>query len=171
MTADLENPIFHDEEKARLWLEAQRWPDGPVCPFCKQRDRVVAAPDIRSRPSKVNPEGAVLKGVYFCNRDRKRFTVRSGTLYERSHIPLHKWLFATYLLCASKKGMSALQLHRMLGVARKTAWLMAHRIGEAMRETNPGFLDGEGQSSKPTKPILATFQKPTGASSKRVVAP
>jgi transposase-like protein len=145
MKADLQNPIFYDEEKARLWLEAQRWPDGPVCPFCKKRDRVVAAPDIRSRPSKANPEGAILKGVYFCNRDRKRFTVRTGTLYERSHIPLHKWLHATHLLCASKKGMSALQLHRMLGVARKTAWFMAHRIREGMRETNPGPMDGEGK--------------------------
>jgi transposase-like protein len=145
MKSDLENPIFQDEEKARLWLEAQRWPDGPICPFCKQRDRVVAAPDIRSRPSKANPEGAILRGVYFCNRDRKRFTVRTGTLYERSHIPLHKWLHATHLLCASKKGMSALQLHRMLGVARKTAWFMAHRIREGMRETNPGPLGGEGQ--------------------------
>jgi transposase-like protein len=145
MKSALENPIFYDEEKARLWLEAQRWPDSPVCPVCKQRDRVVAAPDIRSRPSKANPEGAILKGVYFCNRDRKRFTVRTGTLYERSHIPLHKWLHATHLLCASKKGMSALQLHRMLGVARKTAWFMAHRIREGMRETNPGPLGGEGK--------------------------
>jgi transposase-like protein len=145
MQSDLENPIFYDEEKARLWLEAQRWPDGPVCPFCKKRDRVVAAPDIRSRPSKAHPEGAILTGVYHCNRDRKRFTVRTGTLYERSHIPLHKWLHATHLLCASKKGMSALQLHRMLGVARKTAWFMAHRIREGMRETNPGPMGGEGQ--------------------------
>jgi transposase-like protein len=145
MTADLQNPIFYDEEKARLWLEAQRWPDGPVCPFCKQRNRVIAAPDIRSRPSKKHPEGVVLKGVYHCNRDRKRFTVRTGTLYERSHIPLHKWLHATHLLCASKKGMSALQLHRMLGVSRKSAWFMAHRIREGMRETNPGPLGGEGK--------------------------
>jgi len=145
MKSDLENPIFQDEEKARLWLEAQRWPDGPVCPVCKKRDRVAAAPDIRSRPSKANPEGAVLKGVYHCNRDRKRFTVRTGTLYERSHIPLHKWLFATHLLCSSKKGMSALQLHRMLGVSRKSAWFMAHRIREGMRETNPTPMGGEGQ--------------------------
>src|SRR5680860_1024718 len=133
MKSDIENPIFQDEEKARLWLEAQRWPDGPVCPVCKKRDRVLADADIRSRPSAANPEGVVLKGVYRCARDRKRFTVRTGTLYERSHIPLHKWLYATHLLCSSKKGMSALQLHRMLGVSRKSAWFMAHRIRVGMR--------------------------------------
>lgn len=145
MRSDLENPIFTDEEKAREWLEAQRWPDGPVCPHCTKSDRVSAAPNIRSRPSKKNPEGKILTGVYHCNRDRKRFTVRTGTLYERSHIPLHKWLYATHLLCSSKKGISALQLHRMLGVSRKSAWFMAHRIREGMRETNPGPLGGEGQ--------------------------
>jgi transposase-like protein len=145
MKADLQNPIFYDEEKARLWLEAQRWPDGPVCPFCKKRDAVKAMPDTLSKPSKTHPEGVLQTGWYHCNRDRKRFTVRVGTLYERSHIPLHKWLHATHLLCASKKGMSALQLHRMLGVARKTAWFMAHRIREGMRETNPGPMGGEGK--------------------------
>jgi transposase-like protein len=146
MKADLQNPIFYDEEKARLWLEAQRWPDGPVCPFCKKRDRVVALPVTLSKPSKAHPEGVLQSGWYHCNACRKRFTVRVGTLYERSHIPLHKWLHATHLLCASKKGMSALQLHRMLGVARKTAWFMAHRIREGMRETNPGPLGGEGKT-------------------------
>jgi transposase-like protein len=145
MTAALQNPIFYDDEKAHKWLEAQRWPDGPVCPFCKKRDRVMALPDTLSKPSKAHPEGVLQTGWYHCNRDRKRFTVRVGTLYERSHIPLHKWLHATHLLCASKKGMSALQLHRMLGVARKTAWFMAHRIREGMRETNPGPMGGEGK--------------------------
>ncbi|MGD0531182.1 MAG: IS1595 family transposase [Methyloceanibacter sp.] len=143
--ADLSNPIFHDEEKARVWLEAERWPDGPVCPFCNKRDHVKAAP-MHSRPSKAHPEGFTQEGWYHCNACRKRFTVRVGTLYERSHIPLSKWLHATHLLCASKKGMSALQLHRLLGVARKTAWLMAHRIREGMRETNPGPMGGEGQT-------------------------
>lgn len=142
--SDLANPIFYDEEKAREWLEAQRWPDGPVCPFCGKRDTVIALPATRSKPSKTHPEGVLQTGWYHCRKDRKRFTVRVGTLYERSHIPLHKWLHATHLLCASKKGMSALQLHRMLGVARKTAWFMAHRIREGMRETNPGPLGGEG---------------------------
>jgi len=145
MKADLQNPIFYDEGKARLWLEAQRWPDGPVCPFCKKRDAVKALPDTLSKPSKTHLEGVLQTGWYHCRKDRKRFTVRVGTLYERSHIPLHKWLHATHLLCASKKGMSALQLHRMLGVARKTAWFMAHRIREGMRETNPGPLGGEGK--------------------------
>lgn len=143
--SDLSNPIFHNEEKARQWLENERWPDGPVCPFCKSGEHVKALPVTRSRPSKANPEGILQRGWYHCNSCRKRFTVRVGTLYERSHIPLHKWLAATHLLCASKKGMSALQLHRMLGVARKTAWFMAHRIREGMRETNPDPLGGEGK--------------------------
>jgi len=82
--ADLSNPIFHDEEKARVWLEAERWPDGPVCPFCNKHDHVKAAP-MHSRPSKAHPEGFTQEGnALSC---RKRFTVRVGTLYERSHIP------------------------------------------------------------------------------------
>ncbi len=145
MRADIENPIFQDEEKAREWLEAQRWPDGPVCPTCKKRDGVKALPVTRSKPSKAHPDGVLQTGWYHCNPCRKRFTVRVGTLYERSHIPLHKWLYATHLLCSSKKGMSALQLHRMLGVSRKSAWFMAHRIREGMRETNPTPMGGEGQ--------------------------
>lgn len=146
MTADLQNPIFNDETKAREWLEAERWPDGPVCPICNKRDRVKALPPIRSKPSKKHPEGVVEHGWYHCNRDRKRFTVRVGTLYERSHIPLHKWLLATHLLCSSKKGMSAHQLYRMLGFGSyRTAWFMAHRIREGMRETNPGPMGGEGK--------------------------
>lgn len=145
MKSDLENPIFTDEEKAREWLEAQRWPDGPTCPHCKKRDGVKVLPVTRSKPSKKHPEGVLQTGWFHCNPCRKRFTVRVGTLYERSHIPLHKWLYATHLLCSSKKGISALQLHRMLGVSRKSAWFMAHRIREGMRETNPTPMGGEGQ--------------------------
>src|SRR5690606_28386886 len=85
-------------------------------------------------------------GVYKCRSCRKPFTVTVGTLYERSHIPLHKWVLATHLLCASKKGMSAHQLHRMLGVTYKTAWFMAHRIREAMREVSPDPLGGGGKT-------------------------
>jgi len=127
--------IFTDETKARRFLEAQRWPDGPHCPFCGQVDT------IKSLPAK----GSMGPGWYHCNDCRRKFTVRVGTLYERSHVPLHVWLYATHLLCSSKKGMSAHQLHRMLGVTYKTAWFMAHRIREGMRDTNPGPLGGKGK--------------------------
>ena len=132
---DILNPIFSDEDKARAFLEAQRWPDGPFCPVCGQYETVKALP----------PKGSMGKGWYHCRECRKKFTVRVGTLYERSHVPLHKWLLATHLLCSSKKGMSAHQLHRMLGVTYKTAWFMAHRIREGMRETNPTPLGGKGK--------------------------
>jgi transposase-like protein len=133
---DISNPIFHDEAKAREFLEAQRWPDGPFCPFCGQHETVKALP----------AAGSMGEGWYHCRECRKKFTVRVGTLYERSHVPLHKWLFATHLLCASKKGMSAHQLHRMLGVTYKTAWFMAHRIREAMRPaSDAGPLGGENK--------------------------
>ena len=137
---DISNPIFHDEDAAREYLEAQRWPDGPFCPFCGQVDTVKALP----------PKGSMGKGWYHCRECRKKFTVRVGTLYERSHVKLHKWLMATHLLCSSKKGMSAHQLHRMLGVTYKTAWFMAHRIREAMR---PG--KDEGPKGGPDKVVEA----------------
>lgn len=132
---DLSKPIFHNEDEARAYLEGVRWPSGPFCPFCGEFDSVKALP----------PNGSMGKGWYHCKGCRKKFTVRVGTLYERSHVPLHKWLMATHLMCASKKGMSAHQLHRMLGVTYKTAWFMAHRIRESMRETKPEPLGGTGK--------------------------
>ncbi len=129
---NITHSMFRDENKARAYLEAQRWPDGPYCPYCGQYDTVKALP----------PKGSLGKGWYHCRECRKKFTVRVGTLYERSHVPLHKWLLATHLLVSSKKGMSAHQLHRMLGVTYKTAWFMAHRIREGMRETDRGPLGG-----------------------------
>ena len=91
-------------------------------------------------------------GWYFCNDCQDKFTVRVGTLYERSHIPLHKWLLATHLMASSKKGMSALQIFRMLGITYKSAWFMCHRIREADGAIDGGPLGGEGKTSKPTKP-------------------
>src|SRR6202049_2419728 len=113
-------PHFQSEEKAREFLEASRWPDGPVCPFCGQLDTVKALGG--------KSMGA---GWYYCSECQDKFTVRVGTLYERSHIPLHKWLLATHLVAASKKGMSALQLSRMLGITYQSSWFMCHRIREA----------------------------------------
>lgn len=85
-------------------------------------------------------------GLYNCGSCRRQFTVTIGTVYERSHVPLHKWLLATYMRCSSKKGMSAHQLHRTLGVPYKTAWFMAHRIREGMRKPAVGGLGGEGKT-------------------------
>jgi transposase-like protein len=109
--------------KAREFLEASRWPDGSVCPFCGQLSTVS-----RLGGKSMGP------GWYFCNDCREKFTVRVGTLYERSHIPLHKWLLATHLMISSKKGISALQLSRMLGNTYKSAWFLSHRIREQYRQ-------------------------------------
>src|SRR3954468_5983350 len=138
MTVDLTDPIFHDEETARRHFEAQRWPDGPICPHCGVVGNATELKGKSTRP-----------GVYKCKDCRKPFTATIGTLYERSHIPLHKWLLATHLICSSKKGMSAHQLWRMLGFGSyRTAWFMAHRIRESMRELHPenaGPMGGEGK--------------------------
>ncbi len=128
--SDLQNPIFHDETKAREWLESQLWPDGPFCPHCGSVDFT------KLHGKKHRP------GVHQCNGCRQQFTVTVGTLFERSKIPLSKWLMATYLLCASKKGMSTRQLSRMLGVSVKSSWFMMHRIRESMRERKAGPLGG-----------------------------
>lgn len=119
----LDNPIFKDADKAREYLEALRWPEGPVCPHCGSIDNAYALNGEKHRP-----------GLYKCADCRKQFSVTVGTLFERSHVPLHKWLLAVYLLCSSKKGHSSHQIHRMLGVTYKTAWFMTHRIREAMKD-------------------------------------
>lgn len=132
MPSALNNKIFQDAEKARQWLEALLWPAGPVCSHC---GAVNEAKALASRP-----------GLYQCNACRKQFTVTVGTVFERSHIPLNKWLMAAFLLCASKKGMSAHQMHRMLGITYKSAWFMCHRLREAMRPLNPTEpMGGEGK--------------------------
>src|SRR3954469_20306910 len=125
--SDFSRPEFHDAEKAREWLENELWPNGPVFPRCGVIDQSTLMQGKSHRP-----------GLYQCNACRKPFTVTVGTLYERSHIPLHKWLAATHLLMASKKGMSAMQIHRMLGISYKAAWFLCHRIRESLRETTPG---------------------------------
>ncbi|MBA3446495.1 MAG: IS1595 family transposase [Pseudaminobacter sp.] len=130
------NPIFSDADAARKHFEAIRWPDGAHCPFCGQFETVKELGGKSMGP-----------GWYHCKECRKKFTAAVGTIYERSHIPMTKWLLATHLMCASKKGISAHQLHRMLGLPYKTAWFMAHRIREGMRELHPsGPLGGEGKT-------------------------
>ncbi len=120
---------FSSEEAARKFLEKTLWPDGAICPHCG-----VVGESYRLEP-KEGSKTHVRPGVWKCGGCRKQFTVRVGTIFEDSHVPLHKWLLALHLICASKKGMSAHQLHRMLGVTYKTAWFMAHRIRHAMAET------------------------------------
>ena len=114
-------PRFTDDQAAREHLERLRWPNGPVCPACGGTERNSRLHGKSHRP-----------GLYFCGDCRSQFTVTVGTVFERSKIPLHKWVLATHLICSSKKGMSAHQLHRTLGVTYKTAWFMSHRIREAM---------------------------------------
>ena len=132
---DITAKRFKNKTEARKHLEAIRWPDGPVCPHCGCLERAHRIKGKSARP-----------GLWFCGDCRKQFSVTVGTLFERSHIPLHKWLLAVHLLTSSKKGMSAHQLHRMLGVTYKTAWFMAHRIREAMRpNSDAGPLGGVGK--------------------------
>ena len=127
----LDEPHFHNDDAARQYLEATLWPNGPVCPHCG----TVGTAYKTSKP-----------GVYRCAESlcRKDFTVTVGTVFERSKIALHKWLLASFLICASKKGMSAHQLHRTIGVTYKTAWFMAHRLREAMKDGSTGPLGNNG---------------------------
>ena len=138
-------PRFQNEDAAREHLEALHWPHGPVCPHCESAN-TKRLPAQRGRKTKAHPEGALRKGLVQCNRCRKQFTVTVGTVFESSKVPLHKWLLATHLLCSSKKGMSAHQLHRTIGVTYKTAWFMFHRIREAMKPTDHGPMGGPGST-------------------------
>jgi transposase-like protein len=126
-------PRFTNETAAREHLEALRWPEGPYCPHCGSLN-AKRLPAVRGRATKAHPDGAIREGVIQCRDCRKQYSVTVGTLFESSKVALHKWLLATHLLCASKKGISAHQLHRMIGVTYKTAWFMFHRIREAMRD-------------------------------------
>ncbi|HTO84631.1 MAG TPA: IS1595 family transposase [Methylomirabilota bacterium] len=125
---------FHDEQAAYDFVEARVWPQGRVCPHCGTVDH---SGKLAGKSTRV--------GVYKCYDCRKPFTVKVGTIFESSHIALHIWLQAMFLLCSSKKGISSNQLHRALGVTLKTAWFLSHRIREAMKEgAFPGQLGGAG---------------------------
>lgn len=134
MSIDLTDPIFNDEDKARTHFESIRWPHGPICPHCDITDKATLVKGKSHRP-----------GLYQCNACREPFTVTVGTVMERSRIPLKKWALGFHLYAASKKGFSAHQLHRSIGVTYKSAWFMSHRIREAMGETNPSPLGGSGK--------------------------
>src|ERR1700675_3975500 len=137
MNVDLTDPIFNNEEAARKHFEASRWPDGPVCPNCGVVGNSVELKGKSTRP-----------GLYNCRDCDKPFTATIGTIFERSHIPMHKWLLAIRLMSSSKKGMSSHQLWRMLGFGSyRTAWFMSHRIREGMRplKDDAGPKGGKGK--------------------------
>lgn len=134
---NLTDKRFHDEAEARQWLEEQRWPDGPQCTHCNSYS-VTPLQGKAHRP-----------GVYQCNDCRKQFSVTTGSVMERTRLPLTKWVAAMYLMSSSKKGVSAHQLHRTLGITYQSAWFLAHRIREAMDDSkdygsNP--MGGEGKA-------------------------
>jgi transposase-like protein len=129
---NLTDPIYHDADKAREHLEALHWPNGPVCPRCHGTDRITKLAGKSTRP-----------GVYKCNACAKPFTVTVGTIFEDSKISLNKWLLAFRLMSGGKKGFSAHELHRSLGITYKSAWFMEHRIREAMKDEG-GPLGGPG---------------------------
>ncbi len=132
----LSQPHFHDEEAAFAFLEEALWPAGPVCCHCGVVNNATRI--------KANPEKRVRYGLHKCRDCGKQFTVKIGTVFEHARIPLHKMLQAVHLMCSSKKGISAHQLHRILEVQYKTAWFLAHRIREAMKGGNLGPLMGSG---------------------------
>ena len=133
MASHLNQPHFQDPEKAREYLERLQWPNGPICPHCGVMGEHYQLAGKAHR-----------KGVWKCHDCREQFTVTVGTVFERSKIPLNIWLQAVHFLCSSKKGMSAHQLHRTLGVTYKTAWFMAHRIRKAMEIRTHEPMGGTG---------------------------
>ena len=170
MKFDITNPIYNDPDAARVHLEDTLWPMGPVCPHCKSQD----ATALHGKAHR--------KGLYQCNACREQFSVTVGTVFERSKIPLHKWVLASHLMAASKKGMSAKQIERMLGITYKSAWFMMHRIREAMApaavkdlgplggagkivESDETFVGGKkknvhrGKPEPKKKPVLALIER------------
>lgn len=133
----LSKPYFHNEEAAYTKLEAIIWPEGPVCPHCGCMGRIYKMT--------ANAEKRIRIGLHKCGDCRKQFTVKVGTVFESSHVKLNLWFQAAYLMASSKKGISAHQLHRTLGVTYKTAWFMAHRLREAMATVGMEPMGGEGK--------------------------
>jgi len=130
----IEANAFHNEEAAYAWVESHVWPDGPICPHCGGTERI----------GKMGGNATRI-GLHKCYQCRKQFTVKVGTVFESSHVPMRFWVQAMYLLCSSKKGISSNQLHRTLGVTLKTAWFMSHRLREAMRIVGVEPMGGAGE--------------------------
>jgi transposase-like protein len=146
VSANITAPEFTNEDAAIAHLEASRWGKEAVCPHC-------------GSTNVHRMGGQTQAGMFLCNDCRDKFTCRTGTVMERSHIPAHKWLLAIHLMSASKKGMSAHQLHRMLGITYKSAWFLAHRIREAMIDTAPTPLGGEGKSVQADETYIGNSSK------------
>jgi transposase-like protein len=154
-----------DETKARAFLESLRWPKGPVCPHCKNTGQKRISKLEAQSPN----QAGVRAGVYFCGACRQQFTVTVGTVLERSHVPISKWLMAWFLLCSSKKSLSANQIHRMIGVTYKTAWFMCHRLRFAMTANHwaepklKGTVEVDetfvGPKAKPKTPVVALIER------------
>lgn len=145
---NLTDPIFTCADKARAHLEKTRWPHGPVCPHCGVIDEATA---IKGKSARA--------GLYQCNACRDQFTITVGTVFERSKVPLNKWLLATYLMASSKKGISAHQIGRTLDVTYKTAWFMCHRIREAMAENGGAPMGGEGRTVEADETLIGGKEK------------
>src|SRR5438132_8581839 len=133
MSSVLSEPQYHSEPAAYAFIEAHVWPNGRICPHCGSVDR---SGPLMGKSTRI--------GVYKCYDCRKPFTVKIGTIFEASHIPMHVWLQAIFLIASSKKGISSNQLHRSLGVTLKSAWFMSHRIREAMRSSALSPLGADG---------------------------
>lgn len=176
MASALSAPHLHDEDAAFAYVEARVWPEGPVCPHCGGVERIGKMQGQSTR-----------QGLYKCYQCRKPFTVSMGTIFESSHVPLHIWLQAMYLIAGSKKGISSNQLARTLGLTVKSAWFLSHRIREAMRSddlspfgTNGGgveadetFIGWEPGASKRNWPdkmkVLALIDRESGRSRAMVI--
>lgn len=155
MATKLTDPIYHNEDAARAHFEAIRWPDGRVCPHCGTTDNSTTLNGKSTRA-----------GLYKCKDCWKPFTATIGTIYERSHIPLHKWLLATHLMVSSKKGISSAQLHRNLGFGSyRTAWFMSHRIREAMQSSDTTLMGGNGADVE----VDETYIGRTGGNSRTAI--
>jgi transposase-like protein len=157
MSSVVSDRHFHDEREAYAYVEARVWPHGPVCPHCGNAD---------PKRLRLMQGKSTRIGVRQCNECRKPFTVKVGTIFEASHVPLRLWLQAIHLICSSKKGMSANQLHRILGVTLKTAWFMGHRIREAMRTGDLAPMGGSGSIVEVDETFIGRKQ---GAAIKRGV--
>jgi transposase-like protein len=157
MAMNLTDPRFQDADAARRYLEAQRWPDGPVCSHCGS----LTGTELMGKAHR--------PGVYQCNDCREQFTVTTGSVMERSKIPLNKWLLAMHLLASSKKGYSAHQLHRTLGITYQSAWFLAHRIREAMKEdvTSSGPLGGPGKIVEADETYFGQRENPHPSAQRR----
>src|SRR5680860_237034 len=152
---NLTDPRFQDAEKAREWLEQQRWPTGAHCSHCGS----VTVTPLQGKAHR--------PGVWQCNDCRQQFTVTAGSVMERSKIPLNKWLLAMHLMASSKKGYSAHQLHRTLGITYQSAWFLAHRIREAMGNDKSGPLGGEGKTVEVDETYFGKRETPLPSKQRR----